>query len=158
MRKFTICASVLAALLGLCQPAFADATAFLGNNSSPANRQVRGFAVGAGLLVMGFEFEYSDATQDVLEAAPALKTWMGNVLAQTPTGAVQLYATLGAGVYRETLDVRQTTGVGINTGGGLKIKLAGPLRLRLDYRVFTLRGTPLYASPQRVYAGVNLKF
>ena len=25
-------------------------------------------------------------------------------------------------------------------GGGVKMSLAGPLRLRLDYRVFTLRG------------------
>ena len=34
----------------------------------------------------------------------------------------------------------------MNNGGGVKIKLAGPLRVRLDYRVFTLRGSPR-ASP-----------
>jgi len=43
-------------------------------------------------------------------------------------------------------------------GGGVKMSLIGPLRLRLDYRVFTLRGSPLYEKPQRFYAGVNLKF
>ncbi len=40
----------------------------------------------------------------------------------------------------------------------MKIKLAGPLRLRLDYRVFLLRGSPLYEKPQRFYAGINLGF
>ncbi len=36
--------------------------------------------------------------------------------------------------------------------------LAGPLRLRLDYRVFTLQGDPLHSKPQRFYAGFNIKF
>ena len=35
---------------------------------------------------------------------------------------------------------RPETNVGINVGGGVKMTLAGPLRLRLDYRVFTLKG------------------
>jgi hypothetical protein len=34
----------------------------------------------------------------------------------------------------------------------------GPLRLRLDYRVFQLRGHPLHAQSQRLYAGLNLTF
>jgi opacity protein-like surface antigen len=46
----------------------------------------------------------------------------------------------------------------LNVGGGVKINLAGPLRLRLDYRVFTLQGSQRDAKPQRFYAGVNLKF
>jgi hypothetical protein len=50
------------------------------------------------------------------------------------------------------------TNVGVNVGGGVKMSLAGPLRLRLDYRVFTLKGSPRYATPQRFYAGINLKF
>ena len=40
----------------------------------------------------------------------------------------------------------------------MKISLAGPLRLRLDYRVFTLQGDALHSKPQRFYAGLNLKF
>jgi hypothetical protein len=49
--------------------------------------------------------------------------------------------------------------VGINVGGGVKMNLAGPLRLRLDYRVFTLRGSDVrHSKPQRFYAGLNLKF
>ena len=38
------------------------------------------------------------------------------------------------------------TNFGINVGGGAKIILAGPLRLRLDYRVFTLSGTPRHTT------------
>ena len=30
--------------------------------------------------------------------------------------------------------------MGINVGGGVKVNLAGPLRLRFDYRIFTLAG------------------
>jgi hypothetical protein len=48
--------------------------------------------------------------------------------------------------------------VGINVGGGVKVSVAGPLRLRFDYRVFTLQGDPRHSKPQRFYAGVNLKF
>jgi len=32
------------------------------------------------------------------------------------------------------------------------------VRLRLDYRVFTLSGNPRHPRPQRFYAGINLKF
>jgi opacity protein-like surface antigen len=84
---------------------------------------------------------------------------MANGLLQTlPLGRLQFYGTAGAGVYRETLREESETNVGINLGGGVKITLLGPLRLRLDYRVFTLRGEPRHSKPQRFYVGLNLKF
>jgi len=49
-------------------------------------------------------------------------------------------------------------GLGYNTGGGVKIALVGPLRVRIDYRVFKLGGGALYSPAHRVYAGLNLKF
>ena len=75
---------------------------------------------------------------------------------------VQLYATIGAGYYRiryESLDL-QDTGFGTNVGGGVKIDLVGPLRLRLDYRIFKLTDTfaDLDATSQRFYAGANIEF
>lgn len=146
----------------LCLPstASADVTAFLGLNSSPSVRGVKGFAAGTGLLVAGFEFEYSETNQNLVKSAPGLRTFMFNGLVQTPIpiAGMQFYGTLGGGIFRETLDPASETNVGINVGGGVKISLIGPLRLRLDYRVFTLRGTPLYSKPQRFYAGINLKF
>jgi hypothetical protein len=150
--------------LGLLCPsdAFADITAFLGVNPTPASRPVRGFAIGAGLLIVGFEFEYANSSEDVDvgEVAPGLRTFMGNGLVQTPfaIAGMQFYGTAGGGIYRETLSNVSETHVGINVGGGVKISLIGPLRLRLDYRVFTLQGDPRHAKPQRFYAGINLKF
>jgi opacity protein-like surface antigen len=123
-------------------------------------RSVKGFAVGTGLVIVGFEFEYAHTNDDLENAAPELRTFMFNGLVQTPIAIarMQFYGTAGGGVFRETLDQISETNVGINVGGGLKITLIGPLRLRLDYRVHTLRGTSLYSNPKRFYAGVNLKF
>jgi opacity protein-like surface antigen len=88
---------------------------------------------------------------------------MFNGLAQTPIpiARMQFYVTAGAGGYRESFSNEPNgneTNVGINVGGGAKISLAGPLRLRVDYRVFTLQGSPRYKNVQRIYAGINLKF
>lgn len=152
--------AAVAAVLAIPSSASADITAFLGVNPTPENRPVRGFAVGAGLLVVGFEFEYSSTSQDLDELSPSLRTYMGNGLLQTPVpiAGMQFYATAGAGVYREALLEDSETNVGVNVGGGVKLSLLGPLRLRLDYRVFTLQGSPRHSKPQRFYAGLNLKF
>jgi hypothetical protein len=146
--------------LFLPSAASADVTAFLGLNPTPTVRPVKGFSAGMGLVIAGFEFEYATTSEDLVKAAPGLRTYMFNGLLQTPfpIGGIQFYGTAGGGIFRETHDALSETHVGINVGGGAKITLAGPLRLRLDYRVFTLRGTPLYAKPQRFYAGINLKF
>jgi hypothetical protein len=150
---------VLVALCALAFPsrAEADATAFLGFSPTPASRAARGFALGMSLLVVGFEFEYSATSEDALEHAPGLKTGMINGLVQTPTHT-QLYLTAGGGVYRERSGQLTETSVGTNIGGGIKIGLIGPVRLRLDYRVFSLHGQALYKNPQRFYAGFNLSF
>ena len=152
---------ILAALL-ICTatPAFADATIFIGTNSTPANRQAKGFAVGIGLLVVAFEFEYASISEEPLDAAPALKTGMGNILLQTPFAIMgfQPYFTSGGGMYRETLGTHQETQFGVNSGGGVKISLVGPVRARVDYRVFKLRGEPMHDTVHRVYAGLNLRF
>jgi hypothetical protein len=164
-------ACVAAALVGVSVlPAAADATAFVGVASEPAVRRTLGFGVGAGLLVVGFEFEYAYTQEDIEDLAPSVRTFMGNLLVQTPVplGGIQFYGTVGAGVYREAyseelvrllvLPDESETNVGTNLGGGIKYTIAGPLRLRLDYRVFLLRGSPLFDKPQRFYAGLNLAF
>ena len=140
-------------------PARADATLFLGTTTSPSHRTVRGFAVGVSLLVVGFEFEYANTSEDQTLLAPSLKTTSGNVFAQTfGLAGVQLYATTGAGVYRERLGSDQETSFVLNNGGGVKVTLAGPVRARIDYRIFNLRGNPQHSKVQRVYAGLNLAF
>jgi hypothetical protein len=151
---------VTGVLLSVGSTSWADATLFLGTASAPTNRITRGFALGAGLLVVGFEFEYGNTVEDLLEGAPALRTGMGNVLIQTPVPILRLqpYFTTGGGVYRETLANISETNFGINNGGGVKISLIGPIRARIDYRVFNLRGSPIEDTVQRFYVGLNLKF
>lgn len=159
MRLIRLLGATLLLVL-VSSPAFADATLFIGTTTTPTNRPAKGFAVGMGLLVVGFEFEFAETSENLAEAAPSLRTGMGNVLAQTPVAVagMQFYLTTGGGVYRELQGDRQETHVGINTGGGVKVSLLGPVRARLDYRVFKLRGEPLYKTVHRVYAGLNLAF
>ena len=155
-----LAAAVLIMLIVAATPAFADATAFIGSTATPANRQVKGFSVGIGLLVLGFEFEFARTSETPAEAAPSLTTGMGNVLLQTPVpvAGIQFYLTSGGGAYRERLGTREETHFGLNAGGGAKISLVGPIRARLDYRVFRLRGEPLHQVVRRIYAGLNIGF
>ena len=141
-------------------PAFADVTAFIGSTTTPANRAVKGLALGVGLLIVGFEFEFAETGEVLADAAPSLRTGMGNVLLQSPipVAGIQFYLTTGTGMYRERLGTLQETNFGFNSGGGAKIALLGPIRARLDYRVFKLRGEPLHAVVHRVYAGLNFAF
>ncbi len=58
-------------------------------------------------------------------------------------------------MYRERLVTRQETHFATNIGGGVKIRLVGPLRVRADYRVFRLQGDPLHETYQRFYVGAQ---
>jgi hypothetical protein len=155
-----LAAFVFLAITATARPAFADLTAFLGVTPTPENRTLRGFSGGLGLLIVGFEFEYANTPEDDRDPLPGLRTWSGNVLLQTPAdiGGVQLYGTAGFGAYHEELRDVGETSTAVNLGGGVKIKLVGPLRVRLDYRVFNLQGTPRYETYHRFYAGANLRF
>jgi opacity protein-like surface antigen len=159
LTRFLACALICAGLLLYPSTARGDATVFIGSTLTPENRLARGVAIGVTLLIVGFEFEYSHTSEDLDELAPSLTSGMGNVLIQTPFGAFQPYGTIGAGVYREKLEeISSETHFGTNFGGGVKISLAGPLRLRVDYRIFALQGRPRHSKPQRIYAGLNLAF
>src|SRR5512132_4734481 len=100
MRAFLrggACACVLACVLACPARAYADATAFIGVNTTPSNRTAKGFAIGITVLVVGVEFEYSDTGEDLKAAAPSLRTGSGNLLVQTPRpiGGLQFYGTAG---------------------------------------------------------------
>jgi hypothetical protein len=158
--RLTVVSMVCSLLLGSADTASADVTAFIGITPTPQNHALRGFAFGFGLVIVGFEFEYANAVEDAVDRLPSLQTGSGNLLVQTPVEihGMQFYGTTGGGIYRERLGARQETHVGTNVGGGAKIRLAGPLRVRLDYRIFRLQGEPLHQTYQRFYAGANLSF
>ena len=160
MPRQWLTALALVIVLGSPRPAAADITAFLGLSPSPERHMARGFAVGFGLLVIGFEFEYANLSEDELEGIPGLQTGSGNILLQTPieVSGFSFYGTVGGGMYRERLVIRQETHFASNIGGGVKIRLVGPLRVRADYRVFRLQGDPLHETYQRFYVGANLAF
>ncbi len=159
MKTRLAIAAITLCCVALPTPSAADVTVFVGSARTPSNRTARGFALGMSLVLLGFEFEFSDSLEDQMAGAPSLQTGMFNVLLQTrsPIG-LQFYGTVGGGLYRERLGTLQETQAGINAGGGVKLTLAGPLRARVDYRVFTLQGNPLSRRPQRIYAGLNLAF
>ena len=151
---------VLALLLsGIAAPAYADLTFIVGSNQTPANRSVKGFAIGGGGMI-ATEFEYVNNGENIEEATPGLRTFMGNMLVQTPfvVAGFQPYATAGIGYYRERLDAHQESAMAFNSGVGVKVKIFGPLMGRADYRVLKLRGESLYGTVHRVYSGVHLAF
>jgi hypothetical protein len=160
MRRIRVLVIATMLTAAAASPALADATVFIGSAFNPANRPAKGVAIGVGLLVLGFEFEYAEANESLENDTPSLRTGMGNVLLQTPIpiAGMQFYATTGGGIYRERLGTLHETHFGVNTGGGVKVSLAGPIRARIDYRVFTLGGEPLHSVVHRVYAGLNLAF
>ncbi len=161
LHRACVFAVLIGALLLPSAPAFADITGFLGLAGGPSSRGAKGVAVGASLVVVGLEVEYSDIGSDVLQGAPRLQTGMFNALVQTPVDVhgMQFYATAGAGVYHEELLGDSETNFGINLGGGLKKTLVGPLRVRVDYRMFHLSGSPFATNVvHRFYVGANLRF
>ena len=156
-RTLLIATLALAAVLGRPAPAGADLTFFLGMSPTPETRGTRGFAAGINMLIIGFEFDYAHTSEDVAGGAPGLRTGMMNGVIMTPT-KTQLYLTAGGGFYREVLAGDGKIGFGTNIGGGAKIPLLGPIDIRVDYRIYNLRGGARHKTPQRFYAGVNFRF
>jgi hypothetical protein len=150
----------LVALLAVPRTASADITGFLGFCPNVGTRAAKGLAVSGGFAIVGFEFEYSDISESADKGAPGLRTGMANVFIQTPVelAGFRFYATAGGGFYTEELGVASEKNLAVNAGGGFKRKLAGPFRLRADYRVFKLNGSPLNDTYHRFYAGVSLSF
>src|SRR4051794_16513322 len=91
----------LAVLLARPSPAAADLTGFLGVSSTPSSRTAKGVAIGVGLVVVGFEFEYGKISEDEVKGAPELTTGMGNLVLMSPSFKLQLYGTTGGGVFHE---------------------------------------------------------
>ena len=156
LRSLVVGFLTATALFAVPATAAADVTAFLGLGFKPATRTAKGVAFGVTLLVVGFEGEYSDVSEDTGDNAPRLRTGMINGIVQTPTPGAQLYATAGGGFYRESFrNGPSANNTGVNIGGGIKLGLVGPLKLRLDYRIFKFRGGALHKTVQRVYVGLN---
>lgn len=149
----------VAALFAVPAAAAADVTVFFGGTNKPVRHTGTGLSLGLKLVVVGIEVEYATINEKVKDQAPQFRTGMVNALVQTPTSGAQVYATIGGGIYREELaGGPRETNTGINLGGGIKLNLAGPVKLRLDYRLFKLRGDAVYTTIHRAYVGLNAGF
>ncbi len=126
------------------RPALADATLFIGTTTTPSNRTTKGFAIGVGLLDRRLRVRVRVNDGRPLEGRAAAADRHGQRATCRRRSRLPGCSSTrrpAAGVYRETLGTtHQETHVGFNTGGGVKVSLLGPLKARLDYRVFKLRG------------------
>jgi len=159
-RRAALVVLAVGAIVLLPSLAQADITAFVGSVRTTVPQTVFGAAVSGSFTIVAFELEYTNAngTADVAKGTPGLSF---SAFVRTPTGRVQFYGGLGVGVYRETLgEASANWNTTMNVGGGLTVGLSGPLRVRVDYRIITIKNpaTSQSTSRQRVYAGVNLKF
>jgi hypothetical protein len=153
-------AALLTILLGTASPVFADLTIFAGSTATP-HRTTVGVALGLSLQPVGLEFEYADTSADTLAGSPARRTGLFNLVLGTSfrsASRIRFYGALGAGAYREHLAEQVRTGLAASGGGGIYFRLAGPLRIRLDYRLFALRGNDIPRRSRRIYAGLDLAF
>ena len=132
----------LVALLVLASatPAYSDGTLFFGGITAGAVRPTADVAIGVVRSVGGFELDYAQTTGAGTLARHSIGTFGVNLVLQTPPRAngLQFLGFVGFGLYGET------TGIGgpgsgevlyKTIGGGTKVPLAGPLKVRLDYRV-----------------------
>lgn len=145
----------------------ADVTMLVGPMLVGGPRPSVGVAYSYCPSVVGFEIEYLGTLGGVSAAdSPAGGIFASLIVQPATTSNLQFFAIGGFGIWSEKFANGDGTG-GLdakNIGGGVKIRLAGPLRLRLDYRLFVLgdlqdgdRG-PTTKYPQRFSAGLQLVF
>jgi hypothetical protein len=161
---------VIVALVASDVRARADATVFMGVMTAGSPRPAIGFSVGLCPEVFGcFEIEIAGTIGAATSTRSSAGGINGSFIIQSPrpVHGVQFYGIAGVGLYGETYE----GGVGSgevsakNFGGGTKIGLRGPLKLRLDYRVFVLGDAPdaatgvvVHQHPQRVSVGLSVAF
>lgn len=153
-------AALLAILLGVgADRAFADLTVFAGSTTT-SPRATLGAALGLSLQPVGVEFEYGGTPADPLAGRPALRTGLFNLVIGTRLSdrRIQVYGSAGGGLYRERLEGYARTDFAVSGGGGLYLRLTGPFRVRLDYRLFVLRGAGPDRRLRRAYAALSVAF
>lgn len=167
MRRFLSRAPWLLALV-LMTPASAraDVTMLVGLTAVEGLRPSLAWSFGYRPSAVGVEVEYLSTTPGDYTAGGIF----GSVIVVPVTIArAEVFVIGGVGVWGEGFDGGKRTGVltAANVGGGILLGLAGPLRLRIDYRLFRLGEVskeeigainPSRKYPQRIAAGLSLRF
>ena len=145
----------------------ADGTFLIGAMYTDRSRPAIGWAYSYCPSLVGFEIEYFGTRPgDDQDRASAGGILSSVIVQPVRDGRIQPYGIGGFGLYGETYASGGGTGEALakNFGGGVKIALAGPLRLRIDYRVFMLgslgdaSGPPGTMYPQRLALGLHVVF
>lgn len=107
---------------------------------------------------VSLEFEYLRGRPHPVATGSGIATFAGNILVQPlhQRSRFQFYGTFGVGVYSLVRDYQGSTDSARNVGGGAKVTLAGPLKLRMDYRAFFLAGGE--SNQHRFYVGIVAGF
>jgi hypothetical protein len=128
-------------------------------------RPAIGGAVGYCLESVCVETEYARTFENSVSRAPAVSTlgFRFLVLFRSPVQHIKLYGVYGVGMH---LEKGRYANEGVNEyrnlGGGGLLTLAGPLELRLEYRLLILRGLdhdpPFQWHPQYLSTGLTVSF
>ena len=157
-RSFSFAALTLA-LLGLAPPVRAiEAVIFL-SGASPEIQWNHGYGatVGFGFLKLAaFEAEVARQPGAVLDSGMISLT--GAAFFAPSFGPFVPFIGLGAGFQRQSLGNASDYGTHSAFIVGAKVKLAGLLVLRFEWRKLGLAGTPLIPFDDRFSGGVGLSF
>jgi hypothetical protein len=145
-----------------------DTTVFIGG-VAPAGRGLRGATLGWGQDVIRGELEVWDTGGGASLSRPGHGGLSGGILIQSRPNerGLQYFGTAGFGLYFEDFGSGFSSGEAEAKylGVGIKLRLAGPLRLRAEYRAFLLGEAPdaspeadLETFPHRLTVGLTLQF
>ncbi len=146
-------------LLGPTPPARAlEAVVFL-SGASPERLWSRGYGgiVGFGFLKLA-AFEAEVARQPGAAFDSGMTSLTGSALFAPSFGAFVPFIGLGVGFQRENIGSQSDYGTHSAFVVGAKLKLAGILVLRAEWRKLGLAGTPILALDDRISGGVGVSF
>ena len=144
----------------------ADATVLVGLKSVEGLRPSFAWSFGYRPSAVGVEVEYLSTRPGDYSAGGIF----GSVIVIPVTIAkAHIFVVGGVGVWGEGFEGGKRTGVlsAVNVGGGVLVDLTGPLKLRLDYRLFRLGEVskeeigaiaPSRKYPQRIAVGLYFDF
>lgn len=163
MRSLLLAGVVLA---GSASPAHADLNMFA-YVASPAPRPAFGWSFGRASEAVGFEVEYA-GYQASRDSRPTLGTIGASAVIQMPTrdNGLRWYGTVGFGMYAASWPNGGGSSGGTRNGGvGVKLPLAGRLKIRVDYRYFRFHADAdadvtarRYTGSHRLSAGLTLTY
>ncbi len=135
-----------------------EAVVFI-SGASPEIVWSRGYGgmVGFGLLKLA-AFEVEVARQPGAVAESAMISLTGAALLAPSFGAFVPFIGIGAGVQREESASTSDHGTHSALIVGAKVKLAGVLVIRVEWRKLGLAGTPLLPFDDRFSGGVGVSF